>query len=91
MFADDTNIIGISDEIEVCKQIVEKFKGEFEERTNKSQEGKIEFSVRESEEIRMLRTYMGNEHDTKTSINRAAKTWMQIKKRFMKCKLSKKI
>ena len=51
----------------------------------------MEFSVEESEEIRMLRTYMGNEHDTKTRTNRAARTWMQIKKRFMKCKLSKKI
>ena len=44
----------------------------------------------DSEEIRMLGKYMGNEHDTKMRIKRAARTWMQIKKRFMKCKLSKK-
>ena len=33
---------------------------------------------------------MRNEHDTKMRIKRAARTWMQIKKRFMKRKLSKK-
>ena len=33
---------------------------------------------------------MGNEHDTIMRIKRAARTWMQIKKRFMKCKLNKK-
>ena len=38
----------------------------------------------------MLGTYMGNEHDTKMRIMRAVRTWMQIKKRFMKYKLSKK-
>ena len=38
----------------------------------------------------MLGKYMGNEHDTIMRIKRAARTWMQIKKRFMKCKLSKK-
>ena len=47
-------------------------------------------SEKETEEIRMLGTYMGNEHDAKMRIKRAARTWMQIKKRFMKCKLSKK-
>ena len=33
---------------------------------------------------------MGNEHDTKMRKKRAARTWMQIRKRFMKCTLSKK-
>ena len=90
LFADDTTIIGMSDEIEEGKQIIEKVMGEFEERTNESKEEKMEFGERDSEEIRMLGTYMGNEHDTNMRIKRAARTWMQIKKRFMKCKLSKK-
>ena len=65
--------------------------GKFEERTNESKEEKMEFGARDSEEIRMLVTYMGNKHETKMRLKRAARTWMQIKKRFMKCKLSKKM
>ena len=38
----------------------------------------------------MLRTYIGNEHHTNMQIKRAARKWMQIKKRILKCKLSKK-
>ena len=60
LLADDTTIIGMSDEIEEGKQIVEKVMGEFEERTNESKEEKMEFGAKDSEEIRMLRTYMGN-------------------------------
>ena len=84
LFADDTTIIGMNDEIDEGKQIIQKVMGEFEERTNESKEEKIEFGARDSEEIRMLGTYMGNEHDTKMRIKRAARTWMHIKKRFMK-------
>ena len=80
----------MSDEIGEGKQIIEKVMGEFEEGTNESKKEKMEFGERDSEEIRMLGTYMGNEHDTNMRIKRAARTWMQIKKRFMKCKLSKK-
>ena len=38
----------------------------------------------------MLGTYMGNEHDTKMRIKRAARTWMQINNRFMTRKISKR-
>ena len=73
-FADDTTIIGMNDEIDEGKQIIQKVMGEFEERTNESNEEKIEFGAIDSEEIRMLGTYMGDEHDTKMRINRAART-----------------
>ena len=82
LFADDTTIIGMSEEIEEGKQIIEKVMGEFEERTKESKEEKMEFGAKDSEEIRMLGTYMGNEHDTNMRIKRAARTWMQIKKDF---------
>ena len=38
LFADDTTIIGMSDEIEEGKRIIEKVMGEFGERTNESNE-----------------------------------------------------
>ena len=79
LFPDDITIIGTNDEIEEGKQIIQKVMGEFEERTNEAKEETMEFGARDSEEIRMLGTYMGNEHDTKMRIKRAASTWMQIK------------
>ena len=84
-FADDTTIIGMSDEIEQGKHIIKKVMGKFVERTNESKGEKMEFGAKDSEEIRMLGTYMVDEHD------RAARAWMQVKRRFMKCKLSKKM
>ena len=40
LFADDTTIIGMNDEIDEGKQITQKIMGEFEERTNESKEEK---------------------------------------------------
>ena len=74
LFADDTTIIEMSDEIEEGKQIIEKVMGELEGRTNESKEEKMEFGERDNEEIRMLGTYMGSEHDTNMRIKRAART-----------------
>ena len=82
LFSDDTKIIGMSEEIEEGKQIIEKVMGEFEERTKESKEEKMEFGAEDIEEIRILGTYMGNEQDTEMQIKRAARTWMQIKERF---------
>ena len=65
LFADDTTITGMSDEIEEGKQIIERVMGEFEERTNESKEDKMEFGTKDSEEIRILGTYMGNKHEAK--------------------------
>ena len=51
-FADDTTIVGMSDEIEEGKQIIEKVMEEFEERTNESKEKKMKSekeTVRKSE------------------------------------------
>ena len=90
LFADDTTITGMREEVEESKQIIEKVVGEFEERTNESKEEKMEFGAEDSEEIRKLGTYMGIEHNTNMRIKRAARTWMKIKKKFMRCKLIKK-
>ena len=88
--ADDTTTIGMSDGIEEGKQIIKNVMREFEERTNEQKKEKMEFRAKDSKEIQMLGTCIENEHDTKMQIKRAARTWMQIKKKFMTCKLSKK-
>ena len=58
----DTTMIGMNEEIEEGQQIIEKVMGEFGGRTDEAKEEKMEFGARDSEEIRMLGTYMGNEY-----------------------------
>ena len=71
------------------KEIIEEVMGGFEEQTNKSNEEHVIFGDLESGNIRMLGTWLGQEKDTKMRLQRASKVWATIKKRFLKCKLSK--
>ena len=87
--ADDTTIIGSSEEIAMGKEITEEVMGEFEEQTNKSKEEHVNFRDLESGNIRMLGTWLGHEKDKKIRLQRASKVWATIKKISFKCKLSK--
>ena len=64
-FADDTTIIGSSEEIAMRKEIIEEVMGNFEEQTNTSKEEHVIFVDSESVDIRMLRTWLDHETDTK--------------------------
>ena len=66
LFADDTTIIGMREEVEEGKQIIEKVMGEFEERTNESKEEKMDFGAKDSEEIRKLGTLIGKMNTIQT-------------------------
>ena len=81
-FADDTTIIGSSEEIAMGKEIIKEVMGEFEEQINKSKEEHVIFGDLESGNIRMLGTWLGHEKDTKMRLQRAGKVWATIKKRF---------
>ena len=89
LFADDTTIIGNNQEIGMGKDIIEEVMGNFEEQTNKSKEEHVIFGDSESGNVRMLGTWLGHEKDTKMRLQRAGKVWSTIRKRFLKCKLSK--
>ena len=89
LFADDTTIIGNNQEIAIGKQIIEEVMGNFEEQTNKSKEEHVIFGDSESGNVRMLGTWLGHGKDTKMRLQRAGKVWSTIRKRFVKCKLSK--
>ena len=71
------------------KEITEVVIGNFEEQTNKSKEEHVIFGDSESGNVRMLGTWLGHEKDTKMRLQRAGKVWSTIRKRFLKCKLSK--
>ena len=64
--------------------------GKFEEGSNGSKKEKMEFGARDNEETPLLGTDVGSKHDTEMRVKRAARTWMQVKKRFKKCKFSQK-
>ena len=89
LFADDTTIIGNGQEIDMGKELIEEVMGNFEEQTNKSKEEHVIFGDPESGNTRMLGTWLGREKDTKMRLQRAGKVWSTIRKRFIKCKLSK--
>ena len=71
------------------KDIIEEVMGNFEEQTNKSKEEHVIFGDSESGNVRMLGTWLGHEKDTKMRLQRASKVWPTVRKRFLKCKLSK--
>ena len=91
LFADDTTVIGHNDEVEEGKRIVERCLLEFEEQTNLDKEEKMVFGdEKNNTELRMLGTWMENNNDTTKRIQRAGKNWATIKRRFLKCRLTKR-
>ena len=89
LFADDTTVIGTQEEITEGKKIIEKVMRQFEELTNVDKEENLIFGSEESEDIRMLGTWLGRKTDMKHRMQRAGKAWATIRKRFRKCRLSK--
>lgn len=89
LFADDTTVIGTQKEIQEGKKIIEKVMKQFEELTNVDKEENLIFGSEQSEDIRMLGTWLGRKTDMKHRIQRAGKAWATIRKRFTKCRLSK--
>ena len=89
LFADDTTFIGTQKEIQEGKKIIENVMKQFEELTNVDKEENLIFGSEQSEDIRMLGTWLGRKTDMKHRIQRAGKAWATIRKRFTKCRLSK--
>ena len=59
LFADDMTVIGTHEEITEGKKIIEKVMRQFEELTNVDKEENLIFGSEESEDIRMLGTWLG--------------------------------
>ena len=89
LFADDTTVIGTQEEITEGKKILEEVMRQFEELTNVDKEENLIFGSKESEDVRMLGTWLGRKTDMKHRMQRAGKARAAIRKRFRKCRLSK--
>ena len=81
--------IGNNQEIAIGKGVIEEVMGNFEEQKSKSKEEHVIFGDSESGNVRMLGTWLGHEKDTKMILQRVGKVCSTIRKRFLKCKLSK--
>ena len=68
LFADDTTIIGERGELEVGVRKIKEVMGKFEERNNEDKEEVIVFGDRDSGGIRVIRSWMGPEEDSRNRI-----------------------
>ena len=90
LFADDTTLIGIRQEIKEGSEIIKATLGEFEEKCHDGKEERVNFGREGAGNIRMLGVWLGRSFDTRERIKRAGKCWFLVKKRLRKNKLSRR-
>ena len=90
LFADDTTILGTTDEMETGCAAIKETMQMFEERNNASKEEKLVFGDSQSADTRMLGCWVDPKIDTRRRISRAAKLWARVKPQLMKSRLSKR-
>ena len=90
LFADDTTIVGMSDEIDVGVNVVKETMNKWEERNNDAKEEVLEFGTKEGDEIRVLGSWMGANEDVRNRIRRANGLWWRVKKWLKGSRMSKR-
>ena len=91
LFADDTTIAGQKGELEDGVRETKEVMGKFEERNNDDKEEILEFGTEESNKIRMLGVWLGEEEDIKQRLKRAGAAWIKVKNQLKGSKLSKRM
>ena len=89
LFADDTQLIGSKKEMTSGLKAVKDQMSRFEERNNDDKEEELIFGTDESNEIRILGSYLGPAEDVRQRLKRAGAAWVKIKSRLKGSKLSK--
>ena len=90
LFADDTTIAGKKKELEDGVRETKIVMGHFEERNNDDKEEICDFGTAESNNIRMLGVWLGEEEDVRQRLKRAGGAWIKIKSQLKGSKMSKK-
>ena len=90
LFADDTTIVGTKDEIERGVREVKRVMGMFEERSNEAKEEWVDFREEESENVRILGSWIGAHDDVKMRIKRASGLWVKVKEQLKNTRLSRR-
>ena len=91
LFLDDTTIIGMKNELEDGVREIKRVMNKFEEKNNEDKEETLAFGTPDSEEIRMLGSWMGPEADIRNRIRRAGGIWGRVKRQLKGTRLSKKM
>ena len=88
LFADDTTIIGNGQEIDIGKELIEEVMETLKSKlTNKGRACYL-WGLR-NWQYKNVRNLVRQGKDTKMRLQRAGKVWSTIRKRFIKCMLSK--
>ncbi|XP_075264195.1 uncharacterized protein LOC142356111 [Convolutriloba macropyga] len=90
LFADDSTLIGWTDELMTGKEEVKAAMSEFEERCHDGKEEFVVFGTETADKTRMLGTRIGKKQDLAARINRGNATWNKVRKWFWKSNLSKR-
>ena len=90
LFADDTTVVGMSDEIERGTNGMKSVMGNWEESINEDKEEVLGFGTREGGEVRVLGSWMSAEVDVKNRIKRANGLWWRVRGWLKGSKLSKR-
>ena len=90
LFADDTTVVGVGEELERGVAKVKEVMGRFEEKNNDDKEEVLEFGSEESGKVRMLGSYMGWKGDLEERLKRARKAWWVTKKRLRWARISRR-
>ena len=90
LFADDSTLIGWSEELKEGKETIKKEMMKLEEKCHDGKEEIIWFASETAENTRMLGTLIGKKKDREARIRRANGAWAKVKKWLWKSKLSKR-
>ncbi|KAI8486755.1 hypothetical protein Bbelb_355030 [Branchiostoma belcheri] len=90
LFADDTSILGMSDEIEAGVTTVKEVMTKWEERNNDDKEEILEFGTEEGGGVRVLGSWLDGDQDVKNRVKRANGLWWKVKGWLKGSKMSKR-
>ena len=90
LFADDTTIVGMSDEIDEGVNEMKRVMNEWEERNNDTKEEVLEFGTNEGGKVRVLGSWVNASEDVNNRIKRANGLWWRVKAWLKSSRLTKR-
>jgi hypothetical protein len=91
LFADDTTLLGMSDEMAEGKEVIKEGLKRFEEKCHDGKEEHLAFADPQHMGIRMLGSWIGRKEDCQNRLRRAGRAWFIVKKRLKGSKLSRRM
>ena len=90
LFADDSTIIGWTEELREGKEVIKKSILNFEEKCHDGKEEFVTFGTKEADKTRILGTLLGKKDDRAARIKRGFTSCSKVRRWFWKSKLSRR-